>query len=247
MLLTPAYQTLYSLQEPELTAWPFSMSAFEQMEKDLQRDLNQMRRAISFINDIFQQQSEVVRRKRKLPMDKLQMDDIDQRQSEVVQRKRKPPTDKIQNRRGKSDGIKIKNNETGFSLSLDVKQFSPEELTVKVAGRKVTVEGKHEEKREDGETVFSYECSHFKKEVLLPEDVNSEEVTCLLSHNGELVIAAPRLSSPAVTGRDIPISITTDTSSGKEDENENADKTDNNKKQEISSNEGNEVPAAHTA
>ncbi|XP_043910860.1 heat shock protein beta-11-like [Protopterus annectens] len=226
MLLNPAFRTsfspLYASQEPGFTAWPFSLSTFEQLERELQTDLHQMRRTMNFMNEIFQQLSDDVLEKRKLPVDKPQT------------------------RREKDPGSRIQNDEKGFSLSLDVKQFSPEELNVKVAGRKVTVEGKHEMKSEDGETVFSYECNRFKKEVLLPEDVNSEEVTCLLSHNGELVIAAPRLSSPAVTGRDIPISITTDKSSGKEDENENADKTDNNRKQETSSNEGNEAATVQT-
>ncbi|XP_043910859.1 heat shock protein 30-like [Protopterus annectens] len=227
MLLNPAFQTsfspLYASQEPGFTAWPFSLSTFEQLERELHRDLHQIRRAMNFMNEIFQQLSD------------------------NVLEKRKPPVDKLQTRREKDPGSRIQNDEKCFSLSLDVTRFSPVELSVKVAGRKVTVEGKHEMKREDGETVFSYECNQFKKEVLLPEDVNSEEVTCLLSHNGELVIAAPRLSSPAVTGRDIPISISTDTSSGKEDENEKADKTDNNKKQETSSNEGNEVASVQTA
>ncbi|XP_043910857.1 heat shock protein 30C-like [Protopterus annectens] len=191
-------------------------------DEHLQTDLHQMRRTMNFINGIFRQLSDDVLEKRKLPVDKLQT------------------------RREKDPGSRIQNDEKGFSLSLDLKQFSPEELTVKVAGRKVTVEGKHEMKSEDGETVFSYECNQFKKEVLLPEDVNSEEVTCLLSHNGELIIEAPRLALPALTGREIPISITTDTSSGKEDENKNADKTNKNKKQEISSNEGNEVATAQT-
>ncbi|XP_043911386.1 heat shock protein 30C-like [Protopterus annectens] len=222
MLLTPAFHAsfrpLHTSQEPELVLWPFGRSAFEQLE----RDMHQMRRTMNVMNEICQQLS----------------DD--------VLGKRKSSADKLQDRREKDQDNRTQNKETGFSLSLDVKRFSPEELTVKVAGRKVTVEGKHEKKSEDRETVFSYECNHFKKEVLLPEDVNSEEVTCLLSHNGELVIAAPRLSSPAVTGRDIPISISKDISNGKGDENENADKTDNNKKQETSSNR-NKVEVDQTA
>ncbi|XP_043911389.1 heat shock protein 30-like [Protopterus annectens] len=223
MLLTPAFHAsfrpLHTSQEPELVLWPFGRSAFEQLE----RDMHQMRRTMNIMNEICQQLS----------------DD--------VLGKRKSSTDKLQARRETDKDNRKQNKENGFSLSLDVKRFSPEELTVKVAGRKVTVEGKHEDKSEDGETIFSYRCSQFKKEVLLPENVNSEKVTCLLSREGQLVIEAPQLSLPAVTGRDIPISISKDIRSGKGHENENADDTDNKKKQETASEEGNKVAAKQTA
>lgn len=38
-------------------------------------------------------------------------------------------------------------DQSGFSVQLDVKHFSPEELMVKVTGDYVVVEGKHEQRK----------------------------------------------------------------------------------------------------
>uniref|UniRef100_A0A8D2Q889 SHSP domain-containing protein n=1 Tax=Varanus komodoensis TaxID=61221 RepID=A0A8D2Q889_VARKO len=93
-------------------------------------------------------------------------------------------------------------------FSLDVRGFSPEELTVKMDGRKLTVCGTHDARSESEDGCLSHEHREVRREVLLPEDVNLEAVACALSQDGRLCIEAPRLSLPSAEERTIPITIT---------------------------------------
>ncbi|XP_072417197.1 heat shock protein 30C-like [Chiloscyllium punctatum] len=99
----------------------------------------------------------------------------------------------------------------GFSVSLNVQHFSPEDLRVKVFGRKVLVTGKHEKKCDGGSGCYSYKYEEFRREFQLPEDVDAEALRCCLSQDGRLNIQAPRLALPAVYERTVPINITSDT------------------------------------
>ncbi|XP_059494716.1 heat shock protein 30-like [Stegostoma tigrinum] len=99
----------------------------------------------------------------------------------------------------------------GFSVSLNVQRFSPEELRVKVFGRKVLVTGKHEAKCDDGSSSYSYKYEEFRREFQLPEDVDAEALQCCLSQDGRLKVQAPSLALPAVNERTVPINITSDT------------------------------------
>ncbi|KAJ7987075.1 hypothetical protein DPEC_G00334990 [Dallia pectoralis] len=95
-----------------------------------------------------------------------------------------------------------------FALTLDTKDFSPEELSVKQVGRKLRVSGKTENKQDDGKGSYSYRCQEFRQEFDLPEGVNPETVTCSLK-DGQLQINAPKVA--AVTEgneRVVPITCT---------------------------------------
>ncbi|XP_036385325.1 heat shock protein beta-11-like [Megalops cyprinoides] len=91
-----------------------------------------------------------------------------------------------------------------FALTLDTKDFAPEELSVKQVGRKLRVSGKNEKKQEDGKGSFSYKRQEFRQEFDLPEGVNPEAVTCSLL-DGQLQIQAPREALPGATERVVPI------------------------------------------
>ncbi|KZC10001.1 PREDICTED: protein lethal(2)essential for life-like [Dufourea novaeangliae] len=43
----------------------------------------------------------------------------------------------------------VQSDKNKFQVTLDVQQFAPEEVTVKVSGKNVIVEGKHEEKQDE--------------------------------------------------------------------------------------------------
>lgn len=81
--------------------------------------------------------------------------------------------------------------DNSFALSLDTKEFSPEELSVKQVGRKLRVSGKTEKKQDDGKGSYSYRCQEFRQEFNLPDGVDPETVTCSLV-GGCLQIQAPR-------------------------------------------------------
>ncbi|KAG7206743.1 hypothetical protein KM043_000668 [Ampulex compressa] len=74
-----------------------------------------------------------------------------------------------------------------FKVILDVQQFKPEEIDVKVADRYIIVEAKHEEKRDE----HGFISRQFVRKYLLPEQVDIEKVTSNISSDGVLTIAAP--------------------------------------------------------
>lgn len=81
--------------------------------------------------------------------------------------------------------------------------FSPEELSVKVVGKSLKIEGKHEEKGEDGE----FSSQQFTRIYQIPDDVDLEQLTSSFSSEGVLYVEAPRLVKEELkpTERNIPI------------------------------------------
>ncbi|ETE66350.1 Alpha-crystallin B chain, partial [Ophiophagus hannah] len=88
-----------------------------------------------------------------------------------------------------------------FSVLLDVKHFSPEEIHVKVVGDYIEVHAKHEERP-------------FHRRYTVPKGVDPAAITSALSPEGVLSITAPtktpalersipitRQEKPAVTGK----------------------------------------------
>lgn len=76
----------------------------------------------------------------------------------------------------------------GFQASLDVQQFKPNELTVKVVDNHIIVEGKHEE-REDN---HGYISRHFARRYALPKGFDAGNVVSTLSSDGVLTVSVPR-------------------------------------------------------
>ncbi|NXN17516.1 HSPBB protein, partial [Indicator maculatus] len=96
----------------------------------------------------------------------------------------------------------------GFSICQDVKNFVPEQLSVKVVGRKVVLVGQKETQSTDEKGSFSYKYEVLKREWDVPEEVDAEALTCSLSKEGQLRIEAPRLALPAAPERSVPIQVT---------------------------------------
>merc|ERR1711942_36349 len=88
-----------------------------------------------------------------------------------------------------NDEIRVKEDESKMEVSLDTSQYRPDELKVSVDKGVVTVEGKHEEKAEDGSKMVS---RMFSKKYSLPPDAKAEDVVSNLSSDGVLVITAPK-------------------------------------------------------
>ncbi|XP_009909198.2 heat shock protein beta-11-like [Dryobates pubescens] len=95
----------------------------------------------------------------------------------------------------------------GFSICQDVKNFAPEELSVKVVGRKVVLVGQKETQSTDEKGSFSYKYEALKREWDVPEEVDAEALTCSLTKEGQLRIEAPRLALPAAPERNVPIQV----------------------------------------
>merc|ERR1711963_1319276 len=85
--------------------------------------------------------------------------------------------------------IRVKDDDTKMEVSLDTSQYRPDELKVSIDKGVVTVEGKHEEKAEDGSKMVS---RMFSRKYTLPPAAKSEEVVSNLSSDGVLVITAAK-------------------------------------------------------
>lgn len=91
-----------------------------------------------------------------------------------------------------------------FQANLDVQQFKPEEITVKLTGEnEVTIEGKHEEKQDE----HGYISRHFIRRYKLPKNCDTSQLQSKLSSDGVLTVIAPTLNNP-VEHKTIPIQQT---------------------------------------
>lgn len=76
-----------------------------------------------------------------------------------------------------------------FVICVDVKHFSPEEISVNVSGDFITIHAKHEERQDD----HGFVAREFLRRYKLPEGVASRGVfTSSLSWDGVLTVSAPR-------------------------------------------------------
>lgn len=91
-----------------------------------------------------------------------------------------------------------------FQVTLDVQQFAPEEVTVKVVGNNVVIEGKHEEKQDE----HGWISRQFVRKYLVPEQCDIDQIQSSLSSDGVLMITAPRKESEPKNERIIKIQPT---------------------------------------
>ncbi|XP_058456894.1 protein lethal(2)essential for life-like [Malaya genurostris] len=96
----------------------------------------------------------------------------------------------------------VMNDKGGFQVSVDVQQFTPEEISVKMVDDYLTVEGKHEEKQDE----HGFVSRHFIRKYRLPEGHDAAKVVSSLSSDGVLTIKAPKMDPiEPKTERSIPI------------------------------------------
>jgi len=89
-----------------------------------------------------------------------------------------------------------------YVLTLNVQQFKPDELQVKVTDDTIHVTGKHEEKQDDA----NFSCQEYSRRHTLPPGVKADDVKCALGLSGILTISAPRKELPTLQHeRSIPI------------------------------------------
>ena len=94
----------------------------------------------------------------------------------------------------------VKMDKDKFSVMLDVKHFSPEELNVKVVGDYIEVHAKHEERQDE----HGYISREFHRRYMIPKGVDPSKITSALSPDGVLSITAPT-TALAAQERSIPI------------------------------------------
>ncbi|KAK9502212.1 hypothetical protein O3M35_011023 [Rhynocoris fuscipes] len=95
----------------------------------------------------------------------------------------------------------IESNSKEFKINLDVQQFKPEELKVKVVDDYIVVEGKHEERSDQ----HGFISRQFTRRYKIPENVDKAKLVSNLSSDGVLSLQAPKLALPEKASQDIPI------------------------------------------
>lgn len=89
----------------------------------------------------------------------------------------------------------------GFQMCLDVRQYQPNEISVKTVNNSIIVEAKHEEKPDkDG-----YISRQFTRRYVLPERYRAEDVISSLSSDGILTVKAT--PPPTIAGNTRHIEI----------------------------------------
>merc|ERR1712121_507643 len=76
-----------------------------------------------------------------------------------------------------------------MEISLNTTGYKPDELKVNVSNGELSIEGKHEEKTESGQTMV---FRQFSKKYSLPSEAKLTEVVSNLSQDGVMVITVPK-------------------------------------------------------
>merc|ERR1712198_646189 len=101
-----------------------------------------------------------------------------------------------------SNVIRMVDDDSKMEISIDTAGYKPDEL--KVSGKGViSVEGRHEEKSEEGHVMVSRQ---FSKTYSLSQNANPEDVVSNLSQDGILVISVPKREQ-IMDSRSVPIAI----------------------------------------
>ncbi|XP_043965400.1 alpha-crystallin A chain [Gambusia affinis] len=91
----------------------------------------------------------------------------------------------------------VRSDKDKFTVYLDVKHFSPDELSVKVTDDYLEIQGKHGERQDD----HGYISREFHRRYRLPTLVDQSAITCTLSTDGLLTLTGPKLSGGSESGR----------------------------------------------
>ncbi|CDW56539.1 HSP20 domain containing protein [Trichuris trichiura] len=87
----------------------------------------------------------------------------------------------------------VVNDDKKFQVSLDVKQFKPEELDVTTKDNQLIIHGKHEEKKDE----HGFVKREFTRAYWLPQGIKPESFKSNLSPEGVLTIEAPKINRMA--------------------------------------------------
>ncbi|KAJ6218548.1 hypothetical protein RDWZM_009705 [Blomia tropicalis] len=75
-----------------------------------------------------------------------------------------------------------------FNLDLDMRQFDPNEISVKFDQNSLQIHGKREKKADDG---HQYEYREYVQHFTVPDNVVHEQLKCQMDNKGYLKIEAP--------------------------------------------------------
>lgn len=95
-------------------------------------------------------------------------------------------------------------SEDGYHVTLDVIHYTPSEITVKIQGNKIMVQGKHEEKEDEHGHIERSFCRKYT----IPKEYEPKDATTTLSSDGFLTIKVPLPNSKNAEERVLNIQST---------------------------------------
>uniref|UniRef100_A0A8C0AWW9 SHSP domain-containing protein n=1 Tax=Buteo japonicus TaxID=224669 RepID=A0A8C0AWW9_9AVES len=161
--MPPASSSLFPWLGPVRTLWPHPSTLFAELERELRLEMERAREFMSSFEQFLSSGSSPSRI--------------------GIAAERAPST----------SAALTQGSGEGFSVCQDVKDFAPEQLSVKVVGRKVVLVGQKETQSTDEKGSFSYKYEVLKREWDVPEEVDAEALTCSLSKEGQLRIEGAEL------------------------------------------------------
>lgn len=99
----------------------------------------------------------------------------------------RPWADLLRQETGDRGVSSITLDKDAFKVTLDVQQFKPEEIDLKVVDKFIVVEAKHEEKKDEHGLI----ARQFVRRYVIPENVDAEQISSTISSDGVLTIQAP--------------------------------------------------------
>merc|ERR1712168_501684 len=114
-----------------------------------------------------------------------------------------------------SNLLSMKNDDTKMEISLNTSGYKPSELKVNVSDGEISIEGKHEEKSEEGHTMVSRQ---FSRKYTLPAEAKLTEVVSNLSQDGVMVITVPKEKKTQEIQEEKKMNVEHKTSSAKKEE-----------------------------
>ncbi|XP_066442556.1 heat shock protein beta-11-like [Eleutherodactylus coqui] len=181
--------------------WPLSIDIFSSLEQDIIHTLGQIMASMKLMDQFLQQLLEETTEIKNVPV-------VASNTTKSIEHKAETPltSGSTKSTEHKAEATltinDIKPAEGGFVVSLGVQDFSPQQLTVKLVGKKLLVSGAKECKSEDGQGSFSYKCQIFRKEVDLPQDVRAEDLSCRVTDGGQLQVEVSQMPTQE---RTVPI------------------------------------------
>ena len=94
-------------------------------------------------------------------------------------------------------------NKNGFKVTLNVSQFTPEDLKVNVVDGFVQVKGKHDERQDE----YGYISREFTRRYQLPDEVDPKTMKSTLEPEGLLTVFAPKKQEDPSEDHEVPIDI----------------------------------------
>ncbi|XP_076446219.1 alpha-crystallin A chain-like [Babylonia areolata] len=96
--------------------------------------------------------------------------------------------------------VEAKFGKDGLHLEINLSHFQPDDVAVRISGDRLVISGKHSSKQDE----HGFVAREFTREFLIPEDIDTETLSCRLTDEGHLVVSAKVKGEPE-TSRTIPI------------------------------------------